>query len=109
MYGITGIEFQWFKSYYIKSYIIYTMLLIKSSEILKFAMYADDTCVYNSNISATDNARIMNGELLRLVSRWLDRNCFKFEYKKMSLTSTLWGKNVEFEKETSIYWLMMLG
>ena len=82
MYGITGIEFQWFKSYYIKSYIIYTMLLIKSSEILKFAMYADDTCVYNSNISATENARIMNGELLRLVSRWLDRNCFKFEYKK---------------------------
>ena len=55
--------------------------VFKSSEILQFAMYADETCVYNSNISATDNARIMNSEL-SLVSRWLDRNCLILNIKK---------------------------
>ena len=44
-------------------------------------MYADDTCVYNSNISATDNAQIVNGAL-KLVSRWLDRNCLTLNIKK---------------------------
>ena len=36
-------------------YIIYMNDVVKSSEILQIAMYADDTCVYNSKISATDN------------------------------------------------------
>ena len=58
--------------------------VVRSCEILQFVMYADDTCVYNSNISATNNARIMNGEL-RLVIRWLDRNCLILNIKKMSL------------------------
>ena len=100
-YGINGIELQWFKSYFTERkqcvrykdtksemlvtkygvpqgsilgpilYIIYMNDVVRSSEILQFAMYADDTGVYNSNISATDNAQIINGEL-KLVSRWLE-------------------------------------
>ena len=62
-------------------YIIYMNDVVRSPEILQFAMYADDTCVYNSNISATDNAQIVNGAL-KLVSRWLDRNCLTLNIKK---------------------------
>ena len=110
-YGINGIELQWFKSYFSERkkcvrykdtksemlvtkygvpqgsilgpilYFIYMNDVVSSSEILQFAMYADDTCVYNSNKSATDNARIMNSEL-GLVSRWLDRNCLTLNIKK---------------------------
>ena len=85
-------------------YITYMNDVVRSSEILQFAIYADDTCVYNSNISATDNAQIMNGEL-KLVSRWLDRNCLTLNIKNVTM-STLRGKNVEFEREISIYWLI---
>ena len=130
-YGINGIDLRWFKSYFSERkqcvrykdtksemlvtkygvpqgsilgpilYIIYTNDVVRSYEILQFAMYADDTCVYNSNISATDNVQIMNGEL-KLVSRWLDRNCLTLNIKNVTM-ATLRGKNVEFERETSIY------
>ena len=72
-------------------YIIYMNDIVRSSEILQFAMYADDTCVYNSNISATDNARIMNSEL-RLVSKWLDRNCLTLNIKKCHYVHFKWKK-----------------
>ena len=102
-YGIQGKELDWFKSYFserkqlvnckgVRSeamttkfgvaqgsvagpilFCIFVNDLVKCSNILKFVMYADDTCVYYSGADVNGNIGVMNRELM-MVSNWMTSN-----------------------------------
>ena len=110
-YGIRNTELLWFKSYFaerkqcvkyknIKSntldtmygvpqgsivgpilYIIFMNDIIKCCNILKFSIYADDTCVWTKGKNVRDNARTMNDKL-RKVNKWITRNGLSLNKKK---------------------------
>ena len=48
-------------------YVIYMNDIINCSNILNFAMYADDTCVYLCNSNLITNVNSMNNELVKVV------------------------------------------
>ena len=110
-YGIQGKELDWFKSYFSERkqlvnykglrseamttkfgvaqgsvagpilFCIFVNDLVKCSNILKFFMYADDTCVYYSGADVNGNIGVMNSELTR-VSNWMTSNGFMLNLNK---------------------------
>ena len=62
-------------------YIIFMNDIIKCCNILKFSIYADDTCVWTKGKNVRDNARTMNDEL-RNVNKWITRNGLTLNKKK---------------------------
>ena len=54
-------------------YLIFVNDIVHCSSILKFTMYADDTCVYFSDRNAVNGVEIINRELV-LVTKWIRAN-----------------------------------
>ena len=54
-------------------YLIFVNDIVHSSSILKFTIYADDTCVYFSDRNAINGVEIINRELV-FVTKWIRAN-----------------------------------
>ena len=57
--------------------------IVKSSNCLKFILYADNTCVFRSDSDINKNIIMINQELLN-VKKWMQANyCLNLNFKKI--------------------------
>ena len=77
-------------------FLLYINDIVISSELFKFIMFADDTNLFQSNVSLDLLVSNVNIELAK-VSRWLKLNKLSLNIKKQMLLFSILGNDVLFQ------------